>query len=53
MLADGFYEWQRTDGRKQPCFAGLQSGPAKKHWSNSREKRSQQAWLRQAGQWAG
>ena len=25
MLADGFYEWQRTSGRKQPYFVGLQS----------------------------
>ena len=25
MIADGFYEWQRTNGRKQPYFIGLQS----------------------------
>jgi len=25
MVADGFYEWQRTNGRKQPYFVGLQS----------------------------
>jgi putative SOS response-associated peptidase YedK len=24
VVADGFYEWQRTDGRKQPYFVGLQ-----------------------------
>jgi putative SOS response-associated peptidase YedK len=25
VVADGFYEWQRTNGRKQPYFVGLQS----------------------------
>lgn len=25
VIADGFYEWQRTNGRKQPYFVGLQS----------------------------
>ncbi len=25
VVADGFYEWRRTDGRKQPYFVGLQS----------------------------
>jgi putative SOS response-associated peptidase YedK len=25
VVADGLYEWQRTKGRKQPYFAGLQS----------------------------
>jgi putative SOS response-associated peptidase YedK len=25
VVADGFYEWQRADGRKQPYFVGLQS----------------------------
>jgi putative SOS response-associated peptidase YedK len=24
VVADGFYEWQRTNGRKQPYFVGLQ-----------------------------
>jgi putative SOS response-associated peptidase YedK len=25
VVADGFYEWQRTDGRKQPDFVGLKN----------------------------
>jgi putative SOS response-associated peptidase YedK len=25
VVADGFYEWQRTDGRKQPYFVGLKN----------------------------
>jgi putative SOS response-associated peptidase YedK len=25
VVADGFYEWQKTNGRKQPYFVGLQS----------------------------
>jgi putative SOS response-associated peptidase YedK len=25
VVADGFYEWQRANGRKQPYFLGLQS----------------------------
>ena len=25
MVADGFYEWQPANGRKQPYFVGLQS----------------------------
>jgi putative SOS response-associated peptidase YedK len=25
VVADGFYEWQKTDGRKQPSFIGLKS----------------------------
>jgi putative SOS response-associated peptidase YedK len=25
VVADGFYEWQRTNGRKQPYFVGLQN----------------------------
>src|SRR5262249_12892827 len=25
VVADGFYEWQKINGRKQPYFAGLQS----------------------------
>jgi putative SOS response-associated peptidase YedK len=25
VVADGFYEWRRTNGRKQPYFVGLQS----------------------------
>src|SRR6202011_2978225 len=25
VVADGFYEWQRVNGRKQPYFVGLQS----------------------------
>jgi putative SOS response-associated peptidase YedK len=25
VVSDGFYEWQRTDGRKQPYFIGLKS----------------------------
>ena len=25
VVADGFYEWQRSNGRKQPYFIGLQS----------------------------
>ncbi len=24
MVADGFYEWQKTNGKKQPYFIGLQ-----------------------------
>ena len=24
VVADGFYEWQKTNGRKQPYFIGLQ-----------------------------
>jgi putative SOS response-associated peptidase YedK len=26
VVADGFYEWQRTSGHKQPYFIGLQGG---------------------------
>lgn len=26
VLADGFYEWQRIDGKKQPFYFGLQDG---------------------------
>jgi putative SOS response-associated peptidase YedK len=25
VVADGFYEWQKINGRKQPCFIGLQN----------------------------
>src|SRR3954454_9113264 len=25
VVADGFYEWQKVDGRKQPYFIGLKS----------------------------
>jgi len=25
VIADGFFEWQRTNGRKQPYFVGLQN----------------------------
>jgi putative SOS response-associated peptidase YedK len=25
VVADGFYEWQRTNGRKQPYFVGLKN----------------------------
>jgi putative SOS response-associated peptidase YedK len=26
IVADGFYEWQKTGGRKQPCFIGFRDG---------------------------
>jgi putative SOS response-associated peptidase YedK len=25
VVADGFYEWRRANGRKQPCFVGLKN----------------------------
>jgi len=26
IVADGFYEWQKTDGKKQPYFIGFKDG---------------------------